>query len=86
MEGKDLIISNLFSRVGGFAEPEDHPTSSCQLAKDTHLSLEQVLLLCEELAGEGLLAISPLNSPPLIYLTITGVARARRIHTATIGS
>ncbi|WP_205501751.1 hypothetical protein [Rufibacter psychrotolerans] len=79
MNERDLILAHLFQKVRDFPEPEDHPTSSRQLALDTQLSLEQVLSLCQELAEEGFLSLSPLSSPPLVYLTITGVARARRL-------
>ncbi|WP_210486532.1 hypothetical protein [Rufibacter aurantiacus] len=84
MDKQDLILLNLFGRVRGYLEPEDHPVSSAEIAQDNHLSIEQTLSLCNDLVQEGFVAISPLNNPPLVYLTLTGLARARRME-ATFG-
>ncbi|RNI26473.1 hypothetical protein [Rufibacter latericius] len=69
----------MLARVGTQQEPYDHPTLSGDIAQETALPLPFVLTLSEELAEEGLVAISPLNDPPLLYLTRSGVSRARRI-------
>ncbi|WP_157593143.1 hypothetical protein [Rufibacter tibetensis] len=60
-------------------EPEDHPTSSYEIAQETHLSLDQTLAVCDDLVQEGFVKISPLHTPPLVYLTLPGLARARRM-------
>ncbi|WP_210465027.1 hypothetical protein [Rufibacter roseolus] len=78
MERKDSILLALLAKVGKLPEPYDHPTLSWEIAEETHLPLHCVLVLCKELSEEGLVAISSLNEPPLLYLTKTGVIRARR--------
>lgn len=78
MEEKDNILSALLANVGKYQEPEDHPTLSSEVAAAIKLPLKQVLSLCRELTDEGMIVISPLNEPPLLYLTITGLIRARR--------
>ncbi|WP_181306260.1 hypothetical protein [Rufibacter sp. XAAS-G3-1] len=78
MEKKDSILSALFMKVRRHPEPHDHPTASHEIAKEVNLPLGHVLSLSNELAEEGLLAISHINEPPLLYLTKSGVARARR--------
>ncbi|GGK69938.1 hypothetical protein ACD591_03700 [Rufibacter glacialis] len=78
MRRKDVILTTLLDNVEGTAEPEDHPTS-CHLVSDvTQLPVHHVISLSEELAEEGFVTISTLHDPPLLYLTIPGVARARR--------
>ncbi|KAA3436276.1 hypothetical protein [Rufibacter hautae] len=79
MDKQDLILLHLFAKVRGYREPEDHPVSSAQVALENHLSVEQTLDLCYDLAQEGFVAISPLSIPPLVYLTLTGLARVRRL-------
>ncbi|ALJ00412.1 hypothetical protein [Rufibacter tibetensis] len=78
MERKDEILSTLLGKVGGNKEPEDHPTPCNVVADLTHLPLDYVISLSQELAEEGFIAISTLHDPPLLYLTLPGVARARR--------
>ena len=78
MERKDEILSTLFGKVGAYREPENHPTPCNVVADLTHLPLASVISLSQELAEEGFLAISTLHDPPLLYLTLPGVARARR--------
>ncbi|KAA3438038.1 hypothetical protein [Rufibacter hautae] len=78
MEKKDSILRAILAKVGKLPEPHDHPTQSGVIADDTQLPLNCVLALSRELSEEGLVAISSLSDPPLLYLTKTGVARARR--------
>ncbi|MBC3541972.1 hypothetical protein ACFSC6_08990 [Rufibacter sediminis] len=87
MDKRDLILADLFAQVKCHHDPEDHPTSTSKIATDIDVHLDEVLLLCQELAQEGFLKISPLNSPPLVYLTVIGIARARRLDTiySTLG-
>jgi hypothetical protein len=80
MNKKDMILLHLFSRVKQHADPSDHPVSSFQIAADTHLPLQKLLVLSQKLAEDGFLAISPLHHPPLLYITLVGIARARRLH------
>ncbi|WP_181304518.1 hypothetical protein [Rufibacter sp. XAAS-G3-1] len=82
MDKQDLLLSHLFARVKRHVEPEDHPASSSELAQDTNLSVEYTVALCEELAREGFVVMSTLNIPPLVYITLPGIARARRMDTA----
>ncbi|WP_192823309.1 hypothetical protein [Rufibacter sp. LB8] len=79
MELQDVILLDLFSKVRHHADPADHPASSSQIAQDTNLPLPLVLSLGQELLHEGFVAISPLHHPPLLYITIVGIARAKRL-------
>ncbi|MFC6999502.1 hypothetical protein [Rufibacter roseus] len=79
MEEMDNILSALLERVHLLKEPEDYPTLSSDIAHTLHLPLNDVLELSRELADNGWVVISPLNEPPLLYLTFTGLARARRL-------
>lgn len=83
MDRKDVILSAVFAKVEDYFEPEDHPTPSSEIATDINLPLNDILALCEELVDDGFLAISQLHTPPLLYLTLTGVARARRMDAAS---
>ncbi|GAB2536528.1 hypothetical protein [Rufibacter soli] len=82
MEKCDSILSALLAKVGGYREPEDHPTLSLDIACELQLPLVDVLNLAKNLAEEGLVKISPLYNPPLLYLTFAGLSRARRLAVA----
>ncbi|AKQ45470.1 hypothetical protein TH63_07165 [Rufibacter radiotolerans] len=79
MEKCDFILSALLAKVGSYREPEDHPTLSKDIAADLDLPLVDVLDLSQNLAEEGLVKISLLYNPPLLYLTYAGLSRARRL-------
>ncbi|WP_207430633.1 hypothetical protein [Sabulibacter ruber] len=79
MEQKDQILFALYARVNQFPEPEDHPTLSFDIARELSLPLDRVLALAQELAQEGFVTISVLSDPPLLYLTVLGVIRCKRL-------
>jgi hypothetical protein len=79
MEIKEVVLVSLLAKVGKYSEPEDHPTLSEQLAKELNLPLAVLLRSCQELAEDGFLVISPLSETPLLYLSLPGIARAKRL-------
>ncbi|MBC3539839.1 hypothetical protein ACFSC6_20865 [Rufibacter sediminis] len=79
MENKDTILSALLVKVEGFKDPHDHPTPAEDIAKIIALPLPHVISVSRELAEEGLVAICSFPDIPLLYLTKTGVSRARRM-------
>ncbi|MGV3539971.1 MAG: hypothetical protein ACO1OQ_09180 [Rufibacter sp.] len=79
MTHRDLLIKTLHSKVGHFPEPQDHPTSVSEVAAITNLPELEILTTYEELAEEGFVLLSPIGQPPLVYLTLTGLSRAKRL-------
>ncbi|WP_123125668.1 hypothetical protein [Rufibacter latericius] len=75
----DALLTALLTKVKGLPTPEDHPTLSQEIAGEMSLPLEEVLSLSRMLVQDGFLKISPLHDPPLLYLTVSGVARALRL-------
>lgn len=79
MEIKEVVLVSLLAKVGKHTVPEDHPTLSEQLAIEMNLPLDALLRTCQELADEGFLVISQLSDSPLLYLSLPGLARAKRL-------
>ncbi|WP_205500854.1 hypothetical protein [Rufibacter psychrotolerans] len=79
MEKKDQIMAVLYAKAKGFPVPEDHPTPCGEVAQATHLTVDAVLTLARQLAEEGFVTLCPQQDPPLLYLTVLGVMRGRKL-------
>ncbi|MFB9862408.1 hypothetical protein [Rufibacter immobilis] len=75
----DLFLLNLYAHVEGLPDPEDTPVCLGEIAIDAKLSLAQGEVFSEDLKRNGFLKMSFLHEPPLLYITLTGTARAKRL-------
>ncbi|WP_205502249.1 hypothetical protein [Rufibacter psychrotolerans] len=79
MDMMDKIVHEVYSLVKCKEMPEDFPVESSRVSKRLDLGQEAMLPHYFRLSEEGLLKISTLHQPPLLYLTRAGLARAKRL-------
>ncbi|WP_156180360.1 hypothetical protein [Rufibacter radiotolerans] len=75
----DLILREMYRLVQSMERPEDSPIDSDRVSRALHLEGEDILPQFRFLSEEGMLKISPICDPPLLYLTKTGISRVRRL-------
>ncbi|WP_207435773.1 hypothetical protein [Sabulibacter ruber] len=75
----DDILREMYGNVGWMEKPEDFPVESSKVSDALGQVQEKMLPEYRSLSEEGMLKISVLAEPPLLYLTLTGIARAKRL-------
>lgn len=78
VEKFDQILLAVYVQVASLADPGDNPVTIASVQEALELTEQQLSVLLARLTEEGLIKISPIGTPPLLYLTRSGLARVRR--------
>ncbi|WP_207431492.1 hypothetical protein [Sabulibacter ruber] len=81
MEKEDFILKEIYKKVQTMDQPNDFPMDAEKLSTQLGISQEEMLALCDSLADNGFVAVSSFRNPPVLYLTFTGILRAKRLLT-----